>query len=381
MSLALLRNQPPAVREGTNIVIVTEIPSPYHIEYFDSISTRAKLRSVYLQTRHHTRHWRIVQPRHESMFVDKAGDAETRFFRWVDEADLVVFSHYRSPLVRAAMARREAAGRPWCYWGERLGFHGLGWLGTASRYVLMNNVHRSRAPIWAMGSWAIDSYRREFGPARRYVNVPYCSDLGRFRRAGETRARVGTFRFLYSGSLNHRKGVDLLARAFRKLATQLPRVSLVVLGHGPLRAKMEAMLAPVSERVTFAGAVDWDALPEYYAQADVLCAPSRYDGWGLIVPEGLASGLPVIATHRMGAAVDALLSGVNGWAIPAGDENALYQTMYGAATMEPGKWRDMSESAKTTAETFDLQAGTERFLNAVHDSLSAWANPALQGRS
>ncbi len=72
----------------------------------------------------------------------------------------------------------------------------------------------------------------------------------------------------------------------------------------------------MSERVEFAGFKDWNELPGEYASADVLCVPSRYDGWGLVVPEGLASGLPVIATDRMGAALEFVETGRNGWLIP-----------------------------------------------------------------
>ena len=86
------------------------------------------------------------------------------------------------------------------------------------------------------------------------------------------------------------------------------------------------MLGPVSERVEFTGFKDWDELPELYASADVLCVPSRYDGWGLVVPEGLASGLPVIATDRMGAALEVYSNGVNGWLIPASDESAILRS-------------------------------------------------------
>ena len=77
-----------------------------------------------------------------------------------------------------------------------------------------------------------------------------------------------------------------------------------MIGDGELRESVEQTLRPVRERVEFVGFRDWDELPFEYARADVLCVPSRYDGWGLVVPEGLASGLPVIATDRMGAALE-----------------------------------------------------------------------------
>src|ERR1700751_4608744 len=75
--------------------------------------------------------------------------------------------------------------------------------------------------------------------------------------------------------------------------------------------------------VGFVGFRDWDELPREYAAANMLCVPSRYDGWGLVVPEGLAAGLPVIATDRMGAALEFVESGRNGWLIRAGGEEAL----------------------------------------------------------
>ena len=343
-----MNRQAPLVRNGTNIVVVTMIPTPFHAEYFDAISTRTKLRVVYVYSSDptRTRHWAAIEPKHENLFFDQADDAEVRLFRWIDEADFAVFSHYRTPVVRQAMARRQTAGRPWCFWGERLGYNRLGWFGTTSRYFLLRSLRNSRAPIWAMGSWAIDSYRREFGSERQYFNIPYCSNLSRFCDAGEQRTSTDTFRFLFSGALIRRKGVDLLSRAFRRLAQTIPRVSLAVTGHGELRSEMETILRPVSEHVTFLPAFDREGLPVYYAQADVLCAPSRYDGWGLIVPEGLASGLPVIATSRMGAAIDLIRPGMNGWTIPPGEEEALYHAMLEAATMESSRWRYMSECAK-----------------------------------
>ena len=100
-----------------------------------------------------------------------------------------------------------------------------------------------------------------------------------------------------------RKGIDLVARAFVQLASEFNDVRLRIAGDGELRQALAQLLQPVSDRVEFTGFKNWDELPELYASVDVLCVPSRYDGWGLVVPEGLASGLPVIATDRFPCAV------------------------------------------------------------------------------
>ena len=160
--------------------------------------------------------------------------------------------------------------------------------------------------------------------------MPYYSDLARFlsiRRADKLEGEAT--RFLYSGSLSERKGVDVLARAFAKLSKGGAKASLTFLGEGPMEVTLRAETAPVMERVQFLGLKDWHELAPIYAQHDILCAPSRYDGWGLVIPEGLASGMPVIASREMGATRDLLHSGT-GWSVEAGSEGALLEAMRAA---------------------------------------------------
>jgi glycosyltransferase involved in cell wall biosynthesis len=218
-------------------------------------------------------------------------------------------------------------------------------------------------PIWGIGQFAVDGYRREFGSQRAYFNLPYFSDLERFNVGHRAeRGRV----FLFCGSLIARKGVDLLARAFVRLASEIDNVRLRIVGEGELRRLLEQTLGPVSERVEFAGFKDWEELPAEYAKADVLCVPSRYDGWGLVVPEGLASGLPVIATDRMGAALEFVETGRNGWLIPAGDEEALLSAMRGAALMSV---EEMREEARESVRGHTLREGAVRFARFGRESI------------
>ncbi len=118
----------------------------------------------------------------------------------------------------------------------------------------------------------------------------------------------------------------------------------------------------MSERVEFVGFRDWEQLPAEYACADVLCVPSRYDGWGLVVPEGLASGLPVIASDRMGAALEFVESGRNGWLVRAGDEEALLEAMREAATMTEMSFVTLGREARESVSAHTLQNGAARFV-------------------
>jgi glycosyltransferase involved in cell wall biosynthesis len=239
--------------------------------------------------------------------------------------------------------------------------------------LILTEFHNSRVPIWGIGQFAVEGYQKEFGSGRTYNNLPYFSDLTRFQCTtrngnGKSEERV----FLFSGSLIRRKGVDLLGRAFLRLAREMPAVRLKLMGSGELQNKLIQMLEPVQTQVEFLGFKDWSELPDYYAQSHVLCVPSRYDGWGLVVPEGLASGLPVIGTTQMGAALELIKTGRNGWLIPAGDEAAIYTAMRNAAMLSPTELSQLSCNARESVIEHSLEQGAERFIHAARDAYSQW---------
>jgi glycosyltransferase involved in cell wall biosynthesis len=343
------------------VFVLTDIPSPYQVEFFNKIEACGvyELQVGYLRSRDPERHWQEGNRQHESIALDSSAAALSRAREAAREADLVVFNYYRHAHAEELIEQRARQGAPWCFWGERPGVRQPAWAGRVLRKWKLSQLHSSLAPIWGIGEFAVDGYRKEFGASRAYFNLPYFSDLGRFQsqmKRMESNERV----FLFAGSLIERKGVDLLARAFVRLAREMANVRLKIAGEGKLRESMAQTLRPVQERVEFLGFKDWDSLPELYASADVLCVPSRYDGWGLVVPEGLASGLPVIATDRMGAALEFVRSGKNGWLIGGGDEDAILSAMREAASLPD--LSVMREQATESVSRHTLAHGVERFV-------------------
>jgi glycosyltransferase involved in cell wall biosynthesis len=156
----------------------------------------------------------------------------------------------------------------------------------------------------------------------------------------------------------------VLAHAFARLAAESPRVRLTIMGDGDQAPRIKRLLAG-TDRVDWLGFKEWDELPPAYAAAHVLCVPSRHDGWGLVVPEGLASGLPIIATDRTGAAIDLITPGQNGWIIRADDEDALFHAMRDAAALSADRWAEMSAAARASVAGHSLGAGATCFLDGV----------------
>jgi glycosyltransferase involved in cell wall biosynthesis len=179
-------------------------------------------------------------------------------------------------------------------------------------------------------------------------------------------------RFLFSGSLIERKGADLLAQAFTQLVTSGLDAKLTFLGSGALEPRLRKVTSPVASKVAFLGFRQWHELPEIYAQSDVLCAPSRYDGWGVVVPEGLAAGMSVIATNMMGAGRE-VITVENGWLIRAGHLGDLVDAMTQAARQPPEARIATSKAARFTALSQSLGMGVRRIEDAIDLSLAEWA--------
>jgi glycosyltransferase involved in cell wall biosynthesis len=354
------------------ILVLTDLPSPYQVELFNEIEAQGEclLEVAYLRNQDPNRQWKFSSIEHRSIKLDESRSELSRARESARVADLVVFNYYRHGNAERLIEERAALQRPWCFWGERPGFHQPAWAGRLMRKWKLARLHATPVPIWGIGKFAVDGYREEFGFHRPYFNLPYFSDLQRFHNS-ETNSPNECV-FLFSGSLIRRKGVDLLANAFVRLASEVPYVRLRIVGEGPLYQSLVKTLRPVSERVEFVGFRDWHELPHEYARADVLCAPSRYDGWGLVVPEGLASGLAVIATNRMGAALEFLETGSNGWLIPADDEDAILQAMREAALLAKEELVHISRQARESVNSHTLQYGAERFVSFAQETIHGW---------
>jgi len=96
----------------------------------------------------------------------------------------------------------------------------------------------------------------------------------------------------------------------------------VLVGDGPARAEIEALMAPFGPRVCFAGAVPHEALPAFYAAADLYLWPAINEAYGMAFLEAEASGLPVVA-GRTGGVPAVVADGVAGILTPIGDAAAF----------------------------------------------------------
>ncbi|HEX6650782.1 MAG TPA: hypothetical protein VF075_14625, partial [Pyrinomonadaceae bacterium] len=147
------------------VLVLTDCPSPYQVELFNEIEAHGKctLEVAYLRGRDPDRQWKTANVRHESVDLDGRQDALSRAREAARGADVVVFNYYRHEHAELLIKERAATGDPWCFWGERPGLRQPAWAGRLLRKWKLSKLHAAPIPIWGIGKFAVDEYRREFG--------------------------------------------------------------------------------------------------------------------------------------------------------------------------------------------------------------------------
>jgi len=171
-------------------------------------------------------------------------------------------------------------------------------------------------------------------PAQRVVTIHYGLDVPccpeDTREMARSRLGITGNRDLtligFVGRLVHQKGADLALHAFAEAHRGYPQSRLVIVGDGPLRQDLEAQThrLGLKESVTFAGWIDEasDIMPAF----DMVVAPSRWEGFGLVVLEAMSHGLPVIATSA-GSFPEIVIGGETGLLVPPECPAALAKAM------------------------------------------------------
>jgi len=165
-----------------------------------------------------------------------------------------------------------------------------------------------------------------------------------------------------------------LPRAIQAYAAYRERVGpsawkWVVCGDGPLRADVgRAVRMFASEDwILLPGLKQYDEIPLYYGLASAFWLPSQKDGWGLVVNEAMASGLPVLVSRRCGCAPDLVREEENGWTF----DPYNVSDMADALTRMHEASEDQRRAMGNTSRRIIADWGPERFGQGLLGAVSA----------
>lgn len=213
---------------------------------------------------------------------------------------------------------------------------------------------RMASHILVASSFTRDSLVENGIPLQSISVIPYGVDLERFRPAERVASPDPRLHLLFVGRINQRKGIKYLLQALRLLPPGLVRLTIC----GRVVDGLE-LFEPFVEQVQIRPSVSEAELLAAYQQADLFVFPSVAEGFGQVLLEALACGLPVLSTTHT-AAPDLISSGVEGFVVEPGRPDLLAEHITWAAGHRPELER-MRAAARARAEHFTWP----RFRTAV----------------
>jgi glycosyltransferase involved in cell wall biosynthesis len=182
---------------------------------------------------------------------------------------------------------------------------------------------------------------------------------------------------LFVGSVIDRKGFDLLAEGYTRLAARHRDLWLTIVGaqsraEDPgvdedfVRAARERIdRAGVASRAVWAGMLrDKDAIAGYYSAADIFVLPTRAEGLPNVLIEATAAGLPVVATNLSGCTDHVVVDGETGFLVSPGDVGAAAEAIC-RLVADPALRSRMGEAGRRRVLRHFTAEGTARRVEAV----------------
>jgi glycosyltransferase involved in cell wall biosynthesis len=182
----------------------------------------------------------------------------------------------------------------------------------ASLSAMSSVVGVSQLTLDRLNSWA------HLDVARQRV-LPNCVDLDAFTPGPKPRDLVAALdlegktvlmTFGRLASEERYKGFDEILDALPALNREVRNLKYLICGDGPDRARLEAKVRKlgIGDQVIFTGFVDEARKADYYRLADAYVMPSRGEGFGIVLLEAMACGIPVMGS-RVDGGREALLNG------------------------------------------------------------------------
>jgi glycosyltransferase involved in cell wall biosynthesis len=264
-------------------------------------------------------------------------------------------------------------------WGYDINTHREWWeSGRGGRHMrsypssLLKLAHEPRVGFIAISD-AIRQCAISYGIPEEKIRLCYTGiDTAKFtpgaRPITERERRV-----LFVGRLVEKKGCEYLIRAFAQVQRKVSDASLIIVGDGGLRDKLQQLAKELKVNAQFRGALSSVQVRQELQASRVFCLPSvraasgDAEGFGIVLLEAEACGVPVL-TSAVGGGTEGIEHGVTGFAFPERDVDTLAARLI-VLLSDDALATSMSHAGPAfVSEKFDLYRCTEK-LELLYDTV------------
>jgi glycosyltransferase involved in cell wall biosynthesis len=241
--------------------------------------------------------------------------------------------------------------------------YGFPFLGRTALAYLRHFHNRTRVTLSPSADLNASLTRDGFQNVRLFSRGVDTQVFSPAQRRDTLRARLGVtsddLLVIHVSRLAREKNYGLLFRAFEAIRAVQPRARFLVASDGPLRRRLEKK----ASYAHFTGFLPREELAAHYASADLFLYPSLTETFGNVVPEAMASGLPVVA-FKYAAAGRYIAHNEHGWVAPVDDETSFIEGAVHLASSPELRAR-LGQAARAVACTISW----ERVIDGLEQDL------------
>ncbi|MBI4092226.1 MAG: glycosyltransferase [Candidatus Levybacteria bacterium] len=220
-----------------------------------------------------------------------------------------------------------------------------------------------------------------YGVRKPIKVVPSGINIDKFKedKGGYLRIRLNLKKepiLLFVGRLGREKSVDFLIKSFKHVLAGVPLSQLVIIGEGPDKKKLkrQSLRLGVSKNTHFLGHIDSSEIQKAYKDASVFVFSSTTETQGLVVPEALASGVPVVAIAD--PAYECVEDGRNGFLVKKDPKEFSERVLKIINSKELRE--KMSEYARESVKKFSVKSTVDLLESAYYELLEKYNKESVE---
>lgn len=352
-----------------NVVFLTNVSSPYRVEFFNELGKHCDL-DVWYEYRSEP-----TEKRDKSWEDDSAIHYRAVYdfkLSRLKKYDLVFICGFSTPKEMAAILYLKAIRKPYVMeidggFPDKVGFlkwcvkhilvggatHYLSTGEAADQYLIYNGAKPERIVRYHFSSTTASQTLPE--PISDTEKQQIRKELG----LGDEYVLV------YVGRFVQFKGVDV----FLKAINRFQKNTAVYLIGGELTETYKTVIA--EEKLKNVHTIRFlrkDELKKWYLAADLMIFPSRNDIWGLVVNEAMAMGLPIVSSNRSVAALEMIENGVNGWIFEMDNAQELANCVNTYGELTADQCKEMKKRCIQVAKKYTIDAMVEDHVAFIHNN-------------
>ena len=358
-----------------NVVIVTNMPTPYRTPVFNKVNNNKhiNLSVIYCTELEDNRDWNIPKGKFNEIFLKKSYFKKSDGFNYI-HCNFDVLSKLKelNPDIVISCGFNPTHIITFLYckmWKIKHYSMTDGWRFSESKLTLLHRwirlfVYKYSVGIITPSVKGIEYFKSDFNINEKKIHkVPLVSQYS-VDEFSLLSFNDREFDFIFVGNFEERKNPILFLKSC--IDTQeisKVRLKIAMIGKGSLLFECEKLARELNLDVEFSGAIQPKDVMTYLSNSKFFVFPSNLDAWGLVVNEAMTVGTPVISSIYAASTFDLIVNNENGFVLESLDRSGLSKLMVKAYSLSDSDWVKMSNKSLDIISKYSISNSSQCFID------------------